>query len=191
MISSPWPAKDPSPSWFAIVPVGVQMAASLPNMAATLSCSRLMVGSSPNTSSPTSASAMALRMPGPGLVTVSLRKSMRSAMMAPHDKREREAVREDRAPAGEGDAGGADRAAVSGRAAAPRLGDSFGAVHRCDGEQDHARAVRAASDGRALRAQHAGEAGRADPPRGPVGGQGAGAARGDEGHRQGLRGEAP
>src|SRR5260370_1330532 len=37
-----------------------------------------MVGSSPKTSSPTSASAMALRIPGPGLVTVSLRRSMRS-----------------------------------------------------------------------------------------------------------------
>ena len=82
MISSPCPAREPIAIWFAMVPVGVQMAASLPNRAATLSCSWLMVGSSPKTSSPTSASCMALRMPGPGRVTVSLRRSMRS--MRPH-----------------------------------------------------------------------------------------------------------
>src|SRR5204862_8263259 len=37
-----------------------------------------MVGSSPYTSSPTSAAAIAFRMPGVGRVTVSLRRSMKS-----------------------------------------------------------------------------------------------------------------
>ena len=51
-------------------------AASTSNMSATTSCRRLTVGSSPSTSSPTSAFAMTLRMSSDGLVTVSDRKSM-------------------------------------------------------------------------------------------------------------------
>src|SRR5437868_4722722 len=53
-------------------------AASLPSICAIRSCSRLTDGSSPYWSSPTGASAMALRMPGEGSVTVSERRSMRS-----------------------------------------------------------------------------------------------------------------
>src|SRR5262249_37185538 len=53
-----------------------QPAACLPVSAAARSCSRMTVGSSPNRSSPTSASAMARRIAAVGLVTVSERKSM-------------------------------------------------------------------------------------------------------------------
>src|SRR5438046_903037 len=65
--------------WLAIEPVGVNSAASCPNSAATSACNALTVGSSPYTSSPTSALAMASRMPAVGLVTVSDRRSTRSA----------------------------------------------------------------------------------------------------------------
>src|SRR5690349_1319718 len=61
-----------------MLPVGTHRAHSLPSISATRSCKRLTVGSSPYTSSPTSASAIALRMPGVGFVTVSLRRSRRS-----------------------------------------------------------------------------------------------------------------
>jgi hypothetical protein len=44
------------------VPVGMKSAASKPSRAAMRSCSALTLGSSPNTSSPTSAAAMAARM---------------------------------------------------------------------------------------------------------------------------------
>src|SRR6185369_4394331 len=57
------------------VPVGTNSAASNPSSAAIFSCSALTLGSSPNTSSPRGAAAMALRMATVGCVTVSLRKS--------------------------------------------------------------------------------------------------------------------
>src|SRR4051794_38057596 len=57
------------------VPDGKKSPACMPKRSAQTSWSLLTVGSSPNTSSPTAASAMALRMPGEGWVTVSLRKS--------------------------------------------------------------------------------------------------------------------
>src|SRR5260221_9306729 len=63
---------------FAITPVGTHKAASKPRRAATTSCRRATVGSSPYTSSPTSASAMARRMAGVGRVTVSERRSTRA-----------------------------------------------------------------------------------------------------------------
>src|SRR5580692_8219700 len=56
-------------------PVGTNRAASLPNICAARASRRLTVGSSPYTSSPTSASAMARRIAGVGRVTVSLRRS--------------------------------------------------------------------------------------------------------------------
>src|SRR5215475_15038508 len=59
-----------------MVPEGTYSAASFPSNWAVTSCKRLTQGSSPKTSSPTSASAMARRMPGEGLVTVSLRRSI-------------------------------------------------------------------------------------------------------------------
>lgn len=52
------------------------MAASLPSREATCSSSNWTVGSSPRTSSPTLALAMALRIAGVGWVIVSLRRSM-------------------------------------------------------------------------------------------------------------------
>ncbi len=61
-----------------MLPEGTNSAASLPSSAAARSSSKLMVGSSPNTSSPTSAAAIAWRMPADGLVTVSLRRSMKA-----------------------------------------------------------------------------------------------------------------
>src|SRR5438132_815573 len=79
MISSPMPASEPRAIWFAIVPVGTHTAASLPSSAATRSCSVLTVGSSPYTSSPTSAAAIAARIPAVGRVTVSDRRSTISA----------------------------------------------------------------------------------------------------------------
>src|SRR6266511_4529012 len=70
--------------WFDIVPDGTNRAASLPSSAATRCSSRLSVGSSPKTSSPTSAEAIAARIPAVGRVTVSLRKSMKlSGMVGP------------------------------------------------------------------------------------------------------------
>src|ERR687895_1473361 len=74
-----WPAwtKVRSAVWLAMVPVTVYRAASFPVSSAARSWRRLTVGSSPNQSSPTSASAMALRMAGDGLVTVSDRRSTR------------------------------------------------------------------------------------------------------------------
>src|SRR5919206_1297100 len=62
--------------WFAIEPVGVKSAASFSKISAARSCRRLTLGSSPYTSSPTSASAIARRMAGVGRVTVSLRRSI-------------------------------------------------------------------------------------------------------------------
>src|SRR5215813_2188864 len=59
-----------------MVPEGTYSAASFPSNRAVTSWSRLTQGSSPKTSSPTSASTMARRMPGEGLVTVSLRRSI-------------------------------------------------------------------------------------------------------------------
>jgi hypothetical protein len=61
--------------WLAIVPDGVNSAASCPNSAAVSASSRMTVGSSPNTSSPTSAAAIAARISGVGRVTVSDRRS--------------------------------------------------------------------------------------------------------------------
>ena len=57
--------------WLAIVPLGTYSAASLPVTSAARSWRRLTVGSSPNQSSPTSASAIARRIATEGLVTVS------------------------------------------------------------------------------------------------------------------------
>src|SRR5580693_8603266 len=56
-------------------PVGTKSAASFPNISAARRSNRFTVGSSPYTSSPTTASAIARRISGVGRVTVSLRKS--------------------------------------------------------------------------------------------------------------------
>ena len=76
--STSWPGatNDATASTLAIEPVGVNSASSLPNRSATRRCSALTVGSSPNTSSPTSASAIARRMSAVGRVRVSERRSM-------------------------------------------------------------------------------------------------------------------
>src|SRR5260370_37699919 len=69
-------------------PVGTKIAASFSKISAARSCRRLTVGSSPYTSSPTSASAIALRIAGVGWVTVSLLKSIVSiVMLAPENIR--------------------------------------------------------------------------------------------------------
>src|SRR3990172_3740917 len=60
---------------FPIVPDGTNKAASLPSRSAANACSRLTVGSSRKTSSPTSARAIASLMAGVGWVTVSERRS--------------------------------------------------------------------------------------------------------------------
>ena len=60
----------------ACVPLATNNAASLPNISAVIASSRFTVGSSPNTSSPTSAAAMASRMAWVGRVTVSLLRSI-------------------------------------------------------------------------------------------------------------------
>src|SRR5205085_11936482 len=62
--------------WFPIETVGTKSAASFSKTSAARSCRRLTVGSSPYTSSPTSASAIARRIEGVGFVTVSLRRSI-------------------------------------------------------------------------------------------------------------------
>src|SRR5574341_2155891 len=61
-----------------IVPEGTNKPASLPIISAAISCNRLTVGSSPYTSSPTSAFAIASRISGVGFVTVSERRSTNS-----------------------------------------------------------------------------------------------------------------
>ena len=74
--SSPGRVSDRRTIWLAIVPVGSQSAASLPSSSALRSWSRFTVGSSPNSSSPTSAAAIAARIPADGRVTVSERRSI-------------------------------------------------------------------------------------------------------------------
>jgi hypothetical protein len=59
-------------AWLHIVPLGMKTASSLPSSSHTFSRRRSTVGSSYFCSSPTSASAMAFRMPGEGFVLVSL-----------------------------------------------------------------------------------------------------------------------
>ena len=65
------------------VPLVTNSAAGLSNSSATYSSSLLTVGSSPDTSSPTSASAMARRMESVGSVMVSLRSSMGFRVIGP------------------------------------------------------------------------------------------------------------
>ena len=62
--------------WLVMVPLGQNRAASTPNRSAAFSCRWLTVGSSPRTSSPTAAAAMASSMRGVGRVTVSLLRSI-------------------------------------------------------------------------------------------------------------------
>src|SRR5678815_1335316 len=76
--SSPGRVSTRSATWLAIVPLGIQSAASLPSSEATCSCRRLALGSSPNWSSPTGAAAMTARIAGEGRVTVSERRSIGS-----------------------------------------------------------------------------------------------------------------
>src|SRR5579872_5902515 len=59
-----------------MVPVATKSPASLPMISAARCSSRFIVGSSPYTSSPTSASAIARRIAAVGRVTVSLRRSI-------------------------------------------------------------------------------------------------------------------
>src|SRR5579884_1512157 len=65
----------------AIVPVGTNSAASFPRRAAAASSSRWTVGSSPITSSPRGAAAIAAYIAGVGNVTVSLRRSIAIASL--------------------------------------------------------------------------------------------------------------
>src|SRR4029453_4187019 len=90
--------------WLAIVPVGTYSAASLPVISAARSWSRWTVGSSPNQSSPTSASAIARRIEADGLVTVSERRSTPKAFMGTEymDRRRRGSVQEHRLAVGVG-----------------------------------------------------------------------------------------
>ena len=79
MISSPGLHQARVAIRLLIVPLAVSSPASWPSSAAARSCNSLMDGSSPNTSSPTSASAIARRIWSVGWVTVSLRKSITGA----------------------------------------------------------------------------------------------------------------
>ena len=71
------------PSWLPSVPDVTNNPAGNPRSAATSASSALTVGSSPYTSSPTSASAIAIRMPALGRVIVSLRRSTTGAAHTP------------------------------------------------------------------------------------------------------------
>src|ERR1035437_6018603 len=73
--SSPGRVWAASEARLPMVPLGTNTAASLPRRAAISSSSRRTVGSSPHTSSPTSASAMTRRISASGVVKVSLRRS--------------------------------------------------------------------------------------------------------------------
>src|SRR3990170_4482359 len=76
MTSSPGLVKDLKQTWLPIVPEGTKSAFCFPKRKATISSNFITVGSSPKTSSPTSASAMAFLISLEGRVTVSLLKSM-------------------------------------------------------------------------------------------------------------------
>jgi hypothetical protein len=71
IISSPGRVCSRIAIWLHIVPVGRKSAASCPSSSATRSWSALTVGSRPSCSSPTSADAIARRMPSLGRVWVS------------------------------------------------------------------------------------------------------------------------
>ena len=86
--SSPCVACTRIASWFAIVPETVKSAASVPANAATRRSSSITVGSSPYTSSPTTADAIASRMPAVGRVTVSERRSTGGRLMRGESARE-------------------------------------------------------------------------------------------------------
>src|SRR5690349_8220987 len=73
--SSPWATCSRRHSWLAIDPVGAKSASSCPSSSATRCSSRRTVGSSPKTSSPTGASAMARRIAAVGWVRVSESRS--------------------------------------------------------------------------------------------------------------------
>src|SRR6186997_1082524 len=75
MYSSPRAQWVMTPIKFDCVPEGTNNAASKPSISATSASSALILGSSPNTSSPTGAAAIAARIAAVGRVTVSLRKS--------------------------------------------------------------------------------------------------------------------
>ena len=68
-----------SADWFAIVAVGKKSAASCPSSSAIRRCSSFVVGSSRYCSSPTSAAAIAARIPAVGFVSVSERRSITEA----------------------------------------------------------------------------------------------------------------
>src|SRR5581483_8408972 len=70
-------------TWLPMVPEATKSAASLPNRSAARASRRFTVGSSSKTSSPTSAAAIAARMAGVGVVTVSERRSTMSCMTLP------------------------------------------------------------------------------------------------------------
>ena len=76
MYSSPRPQWASSPHRLPWVPLVTKRAASLPSSAAVAAWSSLTVGSSPYTSSPTTAVAIAARMAAVGWVTVSERRSI-------------------------------------------------------------------------------------------------------------------
>jgi len=76
MYSSPRPQCAINAARLLWVPLGKNNAVSKPKRSATTPWSSLTVGSSPYTSSPTGAAAIAARMPGEGWVTVSLRRSI-------------------------------------------------------------------------------------------------------------------
>jgi len=75
MISSPERALTRMPIRLPIVPLLTKRAASFPSRSAATSWRRLMEGSSPNTSSPRAAAAIASRISGLGIVSVSERMS--------------------------------------------------------------------------------------------------------------------
>src|SRR5438034_1380675 len=80
-----WPARVwlTTETTFPIVPEATKRPASLPSRSAAIASSRLTVGSSSQTSSPTSARAMASRISGVGSVSVSDRRSTMSCTWLP------------------------------------------------------------------------------------------------------------
>src|SRR5437879_333944 len=80
MYSSPRPQCVITPMRLLCVPDDTKIADSNPSIPPSRSCSALTLGSSPYTSSPTGAFAIAARIPADGCVTVSLRKSMIRSM---------------------------------------------------------------------------------------------------------------
>src|SRR3989304_5509959 len=131
-----WASTETRLPW---VPELTKSAPSLPARRAASSSSRLTVGSSSHTSSPTSARAMASRIAGVGRVSVSERRSTMSCMALPRGRPE--SPRRAPAPVGVGELGGQLSELVLGLRHPPFLGIHVGQPEQRLGHHQGARVL--------------------------------------------------